>query len=137
MEAKKLQSLPQEVKDAIRQTNLAYLYDREEAIPYCLADDSRVSTNGCLLKGEFIRCLQGSQILPARTSGWLFEERAYTYDKYVWVGDMQYPAKGAKQFHKGTHYTWITLVELTEETKVIGSCYKFIEYPEPRFVGTI
>lgn len=121
-------SLPTEVKSAIRATNLAYLFHYEEATPFILRNAKDATTNGAMLKGEFLSCLTGSIVLPEGTEGWLFEERKYHYDRYIWVGDENRPAPGAKRFTTGAYYTFVTLVDLASGDRVVASTLCETEY---------
>lgn len=119
--------IPQEVKDAIRQTNLAYLYDQAEATPYKLTRERRVTVHGMVMQGKLVRGIQSSAILPTGTEGFLFESKELHYDKYVWVHDEQYPAKDAKVVKTNRHLTWVSLYRLETGDVVLVDAYEFVE----------
>ena len=123
-----MEELPEEIKMAIRTTNLAYLFDREDATPYKLTKANKAQTHGAILNGRFISCLMGTIDLPIGMDGWLFESPKYFYDKYVWVGDQQWPAKDAKCYQTGSYFTFITIVDLADGIKVAADLFAETTY---------
>lgn len=131
--------VPEDVQSLIKKSSmLAYLWHGcEEAVPYTLREDTRVSTHGSDIKGQFISCLVGSRVLPAGTEGWVYVSYKVSYSEYRRVFDEDYPAIGADIIHHGAYYTFVTVVELESGNKVIADSFKTVDYPEPRVVGKI
>src|SRR5690606_32425059 len=93
----------EEITSAVRKTNLMYLWNQKPQ-PYALTSDCEVDVHheSTSFKAK----------LPAGTKGWLYVEKAHSYDKYVWIDDEQYPAKDAKIVQTKTYYTWACLVQV-------------------------
>lgn len=122
-----MNQIPENVKDAIRNTNLAYLYDREEATAYKLTKERRVTVHGMMMGDKLVRGIQSSAVLPTGTEGFLFESKELHYDKYVWVHDEQYPAKDAKVIKTNRHLTWVCLHTMENGDVVLADAYEFVE----------
>lgn len=122
-----------EVMNMVRSTtNLAYLFSRDaDARPHALKADRKVTTFGCTLRGQFIRCLQGSLNLRAGTPGWVISSPKLSYSEYVWIGDEQYPAKNAITYIHGWYHTWLSIVEI-DGNEVVAESFESVEYPEKR-----
>lgn len=54
--------------------------------------------------------------LPAGTPGWYAFEDSVTYDRYIRIGDEDYPAAGAKIISRKRHHIWACLVEVDGRT---------------------
>lgn len=124
-----------DIRNAIKNTNLQYLWG-QEGVEFTTTKETRATTHGSDLKGDFIRCLVGSTTLTEGTKGLLFTSEKIKYSKYVWVNDEQRPARGADIIKTGAYYTFCTLVTLPSGNTVVADCFKSIDH-EGRIIGKV
>jgi len=128
-------TLPADVRDAIRNgSNLAYLFNETEAEEFQLKASTEFQVQGAMLRDSFISCLVMPRVFPAGTTAYAFRHPRIGYSKYVWVGDEQYPAKGADIIHYGTDFTVVLVVDLGGH-KCLANAFKSITLPVPQVVG--
>jgi hypothetical protein len=120
-------TLPPEITALIKDSIYAYLHNVTEMYEYTTKDERRFTTHGSELNGKFIRCLQGSRMLPAGTKGYLWVRHNIAYDKVVWIGDAQYPAEGAKATVVSTYYQFFTVIDLPCGDRVLASAFECVE----------
>lgn len=106
----------EEIRAAARKTNLAYLWSLTPK-EYTLTESITVEVSG-----NHLFC---SLEFPKGTPGWLYAEISRTYDKYVRVGDEEYPAPDAKEVSRTTYYTWCCLVQV-EGQSVLASAFRTV-----------
>jgi hypothetical protein len=124
------EKLPSDLKAAIKKSILGYLHDKDEAMQYMITKNQEAQTDGSVLKGKFISCTIGKMTLPCGTPGWLFEQPAYEYSKYIEQWGISYPAKDAEKVLIGIHYTWVTLVKLETGDETLAHLYKYVDLGE-------
>lgn len=118
-------TIPAEVREAILKTNLAYLFNETEAYERTLAEPRAFSLHdGCQILS--------AGVLPAGTKVWGFRHPRVHYSEYRWIGDEQYPAKGAKIFTTGADWTLITIVDGKP-----ADAYVATEPTEPTEIGVL
>lgn len=125
----------EDIKQAIKKTNLAYLWDKEGR-EYKLQKDSKATTHGACLKGEFISCLQGRVDLNQGTEGLLFVTDKLTYSEMVRSWDGDYPAVGADIIKHGAYYSFCTLVTLPTGDVVLADVFQETTHA-PKVIGKV
>lgn len=102
----------EELNAAARKTSMAYLWDRKWR-EWTLTGpiDATVHTG----------CTPTTITLPAGTQGWIHVSREYTYDKYVRIGDEDYPAKDAKVKSTKSYYTFACLTTYEGKTVLVDA----------------
>ena len=128
--------LPDEVKQALRGSILGYLHNATEAYVKPLERDMEFSTHGSIVNGKFLSCLVGKTTLPTGTKVYAFRHQRISYLEYRWVGDEQYPAKGAKIFTTGSDWTLVAIVDLAGN-EVIAQDYVATARTEKRQIGVV
>jgi hypothetical protein len=124
-----------EIREKISKSNLGFLQGKE-GTEYELTKETKGSTHGADLKGGFISCLVGSVTLPVGTKGLLFVSPKIHYSSYVWVDDMQLPAKGAEVIQTGAYYSFCTVIELESGNRVLVDCFKSTT-TDPKVIGRV
>jgi len=119
--------IPEEVKQALLKTNLAYLWNLEEAKEYTLTEDTQavVWKNG---RVEYYR-----KNVEKGTKGWLFTFPKVTYSKYEQIGDQNWPAKGADIIQHGANYQFVALLE----DGTFAESFKSVKFDEPQIIGKV
>lgn len=122
--SRQLTALPQEVKDLIRKSNLAYLFSRSDAL-HTKTKEARsfgIHQNGMLIYKD----------LPEGTEVWAFEHQRRSYSAYKRIGDEDYPVAGATIFSTGSDWTLITRFG-----EFCADAYVSTPETTPRAIGTV
>lgn len=120
-------TIPENMLALIKNSSmLAYIWGEKEAVEFVTTKEMRVTTHGQVIEGELINCLVGFKTIPAGTKGLVISQPVYSYSKYVWIGDEQYPASDAEKKLVRVHYTFLTLLK-DGDHEILGDSFETVE----------